>query len=77
MSKKKGNSKVHKYKVTQVIPHELLSEIDSSQHQFNQKLIRKRGKIVHEMECQYDEMHKDAIVNDKKIRDELTALKTS
>ena len=43
----------------------------------DQKLIRKRGKIVHEMECQYDEMHKDAIINDKKIRDELTALKTS
>ena len=39
-------------------------------------LRRKRGRIVGEMEGQYDAVHREVVANDKKLRDATTALRT-
>jgi len=41
------------------------------------KQRRKKGRIVHEMECQVDEMHKEVVNNDNIIKEKVTAVKTA
>jgi hypothetical protein len=41
------------------------------------KQLRKKGRIVHEMECQVDEMHKEVVNNDNIIKEKVTAVKTA